>query len=108
MEEVYSLSPVISGTNELVGVENMNRNVVPSIFQNNSASDQNGMRFRFEKEIMESDMSDLIKTQIANHPRYPDLVSVYIECQKVLCGTFFSLFLYINPFRYYLIVFILC
>ncbi|KAF2307307.1 hypothetical protein GH714_026220 [Hevea brasiliensis] len=26
---------------------------------------------------------DLIKTQIANHPRYPDLVSAYIECQKV-------------------------
>ncbi|XVF05950.1 hypothetical protein REPUB_Repub06bG0005600 [Reevesia pubescens] len=28
-------------------------------------------------------MSDLIKTQIASHPRYPNLVSAYIECQKV-------------------------
>ncbi|KAK8633545.1 hypothetical protein V6N13_014390 [Hibiscus sabdariffa] len=27
--------------------------------------------------------SDLIKSQIAGHPRYPDLVSAYIECQKV-------------------------
>ncbi|KAE8675446.1 RNA polymerase II-associated protein 3-like [Hibiscus syriacus] len=27
--------------------------------------------------------SGLIKTQIANHHRYPDLVSAYIECQKV-------------------------
>ncbi|XVE89559.1 hypothetical protein DITRI_Ditri20bG0005800 [Diplodiscus trichospermus] len=28
-------------------------------------------------------MFDLIKTQIASHPRYPNLVSAYIECQKV-------------------------
>lgn len=28
-------------------------------------------------------MSDVIKYQIANHPRYPDLVSAYILCQKV-------------------------
>ncbi|XP_010259300.1 PREDICTED: homeobox protein knotted-1-like 1 isoform X2 [Nelumbo nucifera] len=28
-------------------------------------------------------MSDLIKAQIANHPRYPNLVSAYIECRKV-------------------------
>ena len=31
-----------------------------------------------------SDMSDrIIKIQIANHPLYPDLLSAYIECQKV-------------------------
>ncbi|XP_004302238.1 PREDICTED: homeobox protein knotted-1-like 1 isoform X1 [Fragaria vesca subsp. vesca] len=28
-------------------------------------------------------MTELMKTQIANHPRYPDLVSAYIDCQKV-------------------------
>ncbi|KAF5183884.1 Homeobox protein knotted-1-like [Thalictrum thalictroides] len=28
-------------------------------------------------------MSDLIKTQIASHPRYPSLVSAYIDCQKI-------------------------
>lgn len=28
-------------------------------------------------------MSDMIKTQIVNHPLYPKLVSAYIECQKV-------------------------
>ncbi|XP_022999570.1 homeobox protein knotted-1-like 1 isoform X2 [Cucurbita maxima] len=28
-------------------------------------------------------MSDMIKTQIINHPLYPKLVSAYIECQKV-------------------------
>ncbi|XP_031259676.1 homeobox protein knotted-1-like 1 isoform X1 [Pistacia vera] len=30
-----------------------------------------------------SDMADLIKAQIATHPRYPNLLSAYIECQKV-------------------------
>ncbi|CAL9125316.1 unnamed protein product [Musa textilis] len=30
-----------------------------------------------------SDLTDLIKAQIANHPRYPSLLSAYIECQKV-------------------------
>ncbi|KAM7274383.1 hypothetical protein ACFE04_029047 [Oxalis oulophora] len=30
-----------------------------------------------------SDISTLIKTQIANHPRYPNLVSAYIDCRKV-------------------------
>lgn len=46
-------------------------------------------------------MSDMIKTQIVNHPLYPKLVSAYIECQKVckfllpfwLCNIFFSYFL---------------
>lgn len=33
----------------------------------------------------ESDnMSDLIKSQIATHPLYPELVSAYISCQKVI------------------------
>ncbi|RWW68706.1 hypothetical protein BHE74_00023759 [Ensete ventricosum] len=30
-----------------------------------------------------SDLTDLIKAQIANHPRYPTLLSSYIECRKV-------------------------
>ncbi|KAJ8511607.1 hypothetical protein OPV22_002041 [Ensete ventricosum] len=30
-----------------------------------------------------SDLTDLIKAQIANHPRYPSLLSAYIDCQKV-------------------------
>lgn len=30
-----------------------------------------------------SDLTDLIKAQIANHPRYPTLLSAYIECRKV-------------------------
>ncbi|XAR52685.1 hypothetical protein NMG60_11020877 [Bertholletia excelsa] len=34
-------------------------------------------------EVAGSEMSDLIKAQIANHPLYPVLVSAHIECQKV-------------------------
>ncbi|MQL95502.1 hypothetical protein Taro_028172 [Colocasia esculenta] len=30
-----------------------------------------------------SDLPDLIKAQIASHPRYPALVSAYIDCRKV-------------------------
>ena len=38
-----------------------------------------------EPEATGSDMSDqLVKTQIASHPLYPNLVSAYIECQKVI------------------------
>ena len=37
-----------------------------------------------EPDVTGSDTSDgLIKVQIANHPLYPNLVSAYIECQKV-------------------------
>ncbi|KAB5529151.1 hypothetical protein DKX38_019232 [Salix brachista] len=34
-------------------------------------------------QVTGSDMHDVIKTQIASHPRYPDLVSAYVECRKV-------------------------
>lgn len=38
---------------------------------------------RSDTEICTSEMSDLIKAQIASHPKYPNLVSAYIECRKV-------------------------
>ncbi|MBA0554861.1 hypothetical protein Golob_013938, partial [Gossypium lobatum] len=38
---------------------------------------------QFDHQAADSDMYDVIKTQIANHPRYPDLVSAHIECRKV-------------------------
>lgn len=31
-----------------------------------------------------SDLTDMIKAQIANHRLYPSLLSAYIECRKVL------------------------
>lgn len=30
-----------------------------------------------------SDLSDVVKTQISRHPRFPALVSAYIDCRKV-------------------------
>ncbi|KAI8011824.1 Homeobox protein knotted-1-like 10 [Camellia lanceoleosa] len=37
-----------------------------------------------EIEVGGSELSDLIKAQIANHPLYRNLVSAYIECRKVV------------------------
>lgn len=43
-----------------------------------------GIRFDRMKASESKKISDLmIKTQIAKHPGYPDLVAAYIECQKV-------------------------
>lgn len=39
-------------------------------------------------------MSDVIKTQIANHPLYPNLLSAYIDCTKV------------SPFFFFFILFL--
>ncbi|KAJ4968972.1 hypothetical protein NE237_015673 [Protea cynaroides] len=36
-----------------------------------------------EMEIYGSEMSSPFKAQIASHPRYPSLMSAYIECRKV-------------------------
>jgi hypothetical protein len=30
-----------------------------------------------------ADLTELMKAQIASHPRYPSLLSAYIECRKV-------------------------
>ena len=30
-----------------------------------------------------SDLTELMKAQISSHPRYPSLLSAYIECRKV-------------------------
>ncbi|KAK9292768.1 hypothetical protein L1049_020748 [Liquidambar formosana] len=82
MEDLYRLDPVISYSDDIVGVEN---------FVSSSTCDQfHGpvntlLQFEAtgEVDVTGSEMSDVIKTQIANHPRYPDLVSAYIECRKV-------------------------
>jgi hypothetical protein len=34
-----------------------------------------------------SDLTELMKAQIASHPRYPSLLSAYIECRKVRAST---------------------
>ncbi|KAL1341407.1 hypothetical protein HN51_027883 [Arachis hypogaea] len=43
-----------------------------------------GSNYLLQLAAPDPDMSDpVIKAQIANHPRYPDLLSAYIQCQKV-------------------------
>ncbi|GMP27439.1 hypothetical protein CsSME_00003434 [Camellia sinensis var. sinensis] len=54
-----------------------------------------------EIEVGGSELSDLIKAQIANHPLYPNLVSAYIECRKVVVIIIIILYRYINyTFRF--------
>ncbi|OMO86276.1 hypothetical protein CCACVL1_09673 [Corchorus capsularis] len=53
-----------------------------------SPVDYNLLQFDHQKhdhhtDVSGSHMSHLLKTQIASHPRYPNLVSAFIECQKV-------------------------
>ncbi|CAI9103528.1 OLC1v1002027C2 [Oldenlandia corymbosa var. corymbosa] len=36
-----------------------------------------------ESSSSSSEISDLLKAQIANHPLYPNLVSAYVDCKKV-------------------------
>lgn len=53
MEDLYSIHPVISRGWEAEAAE------------------------------ISGDLADLLKAQIASHPRYPSLVAAYIECRKV-------------------------
>lgn len=90
MEDFYRLNPmnmISSPSENVVQVDNSTRitsstntcgggfNGGPIILSDDSI---NILQFQTDQG-----MNELIKTQIANHPRYPDLVAAYIECQKV-------------------------
>ncbi|XP_022745698.1 homeobox protein knotted-1-like 1 [Durio zibethinus] len=83
MEDLYRLNdPTISCSNDIVRVNNFAAAVATDFL---SPVDH---LLQFDHQAADtdatgSDVSDLIKTQIASHPRYPNLVSAYIECQKV-------------------------
>ncbi|XP_022743023.1 homeobox protein knotted-1-like 1 isoform X1 [Durio zibethinus] len=88
MEDLYRLDdPIISCSNDVVKVNNF------AVTNFNAAATADfpspvDHLLQFDHQTADtdatgSDMSDLIKTQIASHPRYPNLVSAYIECQKV-------------------------
>ncbi|XP_022743024.1 homeobox protein knotted-1-like 1 isoform X2 [Durio zibethinus] len=87
MEDLYRLDdPIISCSNDVVKVNNF------AVTNFNAAATADfpspvDHLLQFDHQTADtdatgSDMSDLIKTQIASHPRYPNLVSAYIECQK--------------------------
>ncbi|OVA16770.1 Homeobox domain [Macleaya cordata] len=79
MEDLYRFDPTISCSDDVALVQNFTH--PPTGFH--SQVDKMLQFEANETEIRGSEMSDLIKTQIASHPRYPNLVSAYIECRKV-------------------------
>ncbi|NP_001290498.1 homeobox protein knotted-1-like 1 [Elaeis guineensis] len=83
MEDLYSIHPVISRGGEVAAVGSA------SSFAYLEADRSQGGETAEASDISAggggggSDLTDLIKAQIANHPRYPSLVAAYIECRKV-------------------------
>ncbi|XP_038988813.1 homeobox protein knotted-1-like 1 [Phoenix dactylifera] len=80
MEDLYSIHPGISKGGEMAAVGSTSGYPYFEADRSHSggaaeASDISGGGG--------SDLTDLIKAQIASHPRYPSLVSAYIECRKV-------------------------
>ncbi|KAL3728430.1 hypothetical protein ACJRO7_033071 [Eucalyptus globulus] len=89
MEEFYRLDTLVQGSDDMVRVES-----ITGAASTADADDDNDFQGslndlvrsgsgRFMESGEGSEMSDLIKTQIATHPLYPQLVSAYLECQKV-------------------------
>lgn len=83
MDELYRLHSSISFSNDVTGIGNFPNNSMSAGFHGPVDN-----MLRFETVNMEvaagSEISDLVKAQIANHPLYPNLVSAYIECRKVI------------------------
>ncbi|KAE8010325.1 hypothetical protein FH972_006705 [Carpinus fangiana] len=69
MEEFYSLNPAISCSDNICATTSAG-------FHHHAPMD-NMLQFQA------AEITDLIKTQIANHPLFPNLVSAHIQCQKV-------------------------
>ncbi|KAH7865267.1 hypothetical protein Vadar_004411 [Vaccinium darrowii] len=83
MDELYRLHSSISFSNDVNGIGNF-----PTTMSGFHSQVDNMLRF--EMVDMDaaaaaggSEVSDLVKAQIASHPLYPNLVSAYIECRKV-------------------------
>ena len=84
MEEFYRLNSVLSCSDEIVRVDNIVATTTTTTSTGFLGPMDNMLQLQVaETEVTESEMTDLIKTQISSHPLYPNLVSAYIECQKV-------------------------
>ncbi|KAK8589187.1 hypothetical protein V6N13_088053 [Hibiscus sabdariffa] len=92
MEDLYRLDdPTIACPSDVVRVNNnlAAENFTAAAVTTDFLRPVDHRLLQFDHQETDTDhatvsvMSDLIKTQIAGHPRYPDLVSAYIECQKV-------------------------
>lgn len=86
MEELYRVDMGTSG--RMVRSGEINYGASSSDRQclhiRSSAEEDSMLQFQAAHVHGGSRMSDLVKTQIATHPRYPHLLSAYIECQKVI------------------------
>ncbi|XP_027366825.1 homeobox protein knotted-1-like 1 [Abrus precatorius] len=83
MEDIYKLNPLLSCSEDVVVRDHVNVNASATAASELHLGLVANNYLRME-EPSEPDVSDrLIKTQIASHPLYPNLVSAYIECQKV-------------------------
>ncbi|MQM05838.1 hypothetical protein Taro_038653 [Colocasia esculenta] len=90
MEDLYSIHPGIPRSQELATVELPKE---PLFYSSDAAAvglqysniHKNGRQPRelSGPSSSGSDLSDLMKAKIAGHPRYPALVSAYIDCRKV-------------------------
>lgn len=91
MEDLYRLDdPTISCSNhDIVRVTNNNFGAAAANFTDFHSPVDHHLVHQFDNQAADdhgcsgSHMFDVMKTQIATHPRYPNLVSAYIECQKV-------------------------
>ncbi|XP_034912846.1 homeobox protein knotted-1-like 1 isoform X2 [Populus alba] len=89
MEEFYRFNPTFFGSpDDTVRLENLPvANFTDATTSTTTEFHSHASSFlqagNGHREVTGSDMYDAIKTQIANHPRYPDLVSAHLECQKV-------------------------
>lgn len=73
MEEAYRLKPLLSAATSELHLGYLQLEAAPENDEKNVVTGS------------DSDVSNrLIKIQIATHPLYPDLLSAYIECQKVM------------------------
>lgn len=85
MEDIYKMNPLLSCPEDVVRVGNVNVSAAFTSELHLGPVANNYLHLEVpEPDVTGSGISDrVIKNQIANHPLYPDLVSAYIECQKV-------------------------
>lgn len=105
MDELYRIHSSFSssnGTGHIVEVVHGrgNNNNMEEVVNGLRAAVGHGHDESHQVNIIGSEMSDVLKAQIANHPFYPNLVSAYIQCRKVISFSFFYLFLFIFQLRF--------
>ncbi|XP_038978263.1 homeobox protein knotted-1-like 1, partial [Phoenix dactylifera] len=83
MEDLYSIHPGISRGGEVAAVGSTSSFACFEADRSQCGEATEASDISAAGGAGGSDLTDLIKAQIANHPRYPSLVAAYIECRKV-------------------------